>query len=1074
MLFVLFEIYRPKRKIKKKVFSRINLSFKNMAKNIRVRIIFKYQMIRFNEFSHITTVNSLRYVEQEKKLVSCSKDGLIRLWQITNQRGLKLLQSFFIPLDKRNNYISSIDISPDNRIMAIGGKLNPLYIKKNLTLYHLDKGGLTNIDETVPVSALAFSKNRNILAYGMVNGEVNLLYNFHWKKDKRKLKFKYDKLILEEHPSFISKIGFSKDRIAVASADGMIKIYDLSEKVKFLKSIESGEESILDLSYTTDGLYLVVLSGKRVLIFDKKGKLVGETNYFDYVPKVLSVVSDKDKIIVGFENGKVKKYDLPNGRESEEIKIFDDSISAMVSAFIGDRHYIVFAGGSKHEIMLSDEFGKVYMKVSSPGSEIKRIAYSEDKIIGFSLKKGGKGYENSEADNFEKNFDINLIKIKSGFEDIKYSKYKLKYDEFSLEHKPYFMEDMGVDMGFDTIEIQKNGEPFARILRSKFDGGKHLSFSFINDYYIVSGGENGTICIYSINGEKVAELIGHRDDITDLAPSENARILVASSKDKTFSFWFFGDRYLDEGGKRKKAKLDWKRLSFFYSEAKIDFLKKKLKNFKTSDIITYKALKNYLINLSYHSYEYLPVSKYFKHAKAIIYPYGQEEPIVWDMAGFFCLNKFSMWDKVGFEVYKGYNNKVKFEYLSQIYKRYYYPSVYYIHDFHGEPLFTINDLLLFPQIDLLSPKNGEEIPDREVEMKFRVENPFFLGIKGKRKRISNLNVRIYNNGKLVKYGSFGDKIDNFFTGSNDDNRKSILTTNKYSVYNFTIPLVQGINKISYEFYKKDSSFYSKRKSVVVKSNAIFEKPKLYFIIIGNDKFERKKHNLKYAMMDMEALSYQIQENYGDYYDKVIVKKYPNLTKKKMFEVLEKFPEIIKPSDTFVFYFISNSEVRYRYKRKFVTKEKEGYYGLWGDNTFTLSEFAEKVKDIKALNQIFIFDTECYSERYCEINKPMITKKWLANFAYDMGVSIILSSVSKKLTGAFDKYNIITYCFLKALKGEADYNNDRRITIKEIAKYIKKTLKYLAPKNFLPIMVNCDKDIPLGDFSNNLLEKRESK
>lgn len=1066
LLFFTFLIFFKKKKsvvdIKKEKLSKISLSFDKIINNIPVHKKVKYQIIRFEKINHISTINYLRYFDNGRKLISSSKDGLIRLWQVSDSDGLRLLQSFFVPLGMRNNFLSSMAISSDYRMLAVGGKLYRLYLSHNIIIYHLDRGKVSYIPNTVPVSSIAFGKYGRFLVYGMVNGEVKILYNLHWKKNKKGWIFKYDKSDLDEYPLSIKKITVSDDKIAIASTDGLIRIYNIFKKVKLSKTIDVKNGSINDLIFTNNGKHLIGLYDNSIIIFDKEGAFFNKINYLYGIPKVINISPDDSKIIVGFENGEIAVYSLPEGKIIKKFNYFDSGISAISSTIINNRLLIAATGGTQHKILLFDETGKKYNEVFSPGREIKRIGYMEKKKIGFSYNKENRDMDTMENNDLGQAFDINQLKISDGFDNSKYDRAKIQYDDLTIEHKPYFMESIGLNFGLDTLEIQRDGKPFARIIRSGYDGGKHLCYSFIDNYYLVSGGQNGTLSIYSVKGEKVADLVGHKDDITDVVPSENARSLVASSMDKTFSVWFFGDKYITEKKGKKKFQINWKEVSFFYSNSKIKLLKKKLDEFERTDKITYRALKNYLINLSYYSRYNFPIKGYFKIANGFIYPFGKEKLIIWNNNGLFSLNQNNMWNSIGFEVSYGRGKRYVI-YLSQIYKRYYFSTSEFYNNLGWYRLLPKRDLIAFPDIKCVSPKDGEIVSSQYINIKFKLENPKHGGFEDRRVKPKNIRIKIYNNGKLVLDDKLEDKMYNIINSDNKSKGR-IYTKDKYSIFSFKIPVVFGNNIISYRLYKEGSKLYSKSKSIRIKLNLRYEKPKLYFLIVGNDEFYQKQNNLKYTKSDINALDYYMRDNYNNYYDEILVKKKIELTKKKMFELLDNYKNLIKPKDTFIFYFISNSMLKHNHSLIFFTKEKDKCYGLYKDNLFYLQELKEKIEKIEALNQIIIFDTECLDEQYYKKNS-IYAENEIVKFAYDTGASAIFSAVSKELSGAFGKYNLITYCILKGLEGNADFNNDNKIVLRELSQYIKRSVKFLVPRKFSPILINCDKDIPIYYYNN---------
>ncbi len=63
--------------------------------------------------------------------------------------------------------------------------------------------------------------------------------------------------------------------------------------------------------------------------------------------------------------------------------------------------------------------------------------------------------------------------------------------------------------------LKKDGREI-EIERDALNGYKHNCFGFYKNY-IVSGGANGVLKIYNLNGDEVANLLGHNGEVWALA-----------------------------------------------------------------------------------------------------------------------------------------------------------------------------------------------------------------------------------------------------------------------------------------------------------------------------------------------------------------------------------------------------------------------------------------------------------------------------------------------------------------------------------------------------------------------------
>lgn len=246
---------------------------------------------------HSDNVVSASISSNNCKVVSCSKDGTIRIWELSKSevRILNIVDMFFNKL-----VVNSICYSPDQNFIAYGDSKGTVSIWDTKQRVKIKSMSLQEGE----ISCVAFSRDGQIIAASTLD------YNIHlW--DTRSFDLLH---IFKGHSNDVNTLSFNQDgtRLATASSDGTIRIWDTNVG-KELLSFEAAEEedevtnawyspddkfiasageesnfSIWDantgellhrvetsdlcdcISYSSDGIYIATGSGSTIEIWDAK------------------------------------------------------------------------------------------------------------------------------------------------------------------------------------------------------------------------------------------------------------------------------------------------------------------------------------------------------------------------------------------------------------------------------------------------------------------------------------------------------------------------------------------------------------------------------------------------------------------------------------------------------------------------------------------------------------------------------------------------------------------------------------------------------------------------------------
>lgn len=342
--------------------------------------------------------------------------------------------------------------------------------------------------------------------------------------------------------------------------------------------------------------------------------------------------------------------------------------------------------------------------------------------------------------------------------------------------------------------------------------------------------------------------------------------------------------------------------------------------------------------------------------------------------------------------------------------------------------------------------NFSSLPSIET-VKMNEEKPGFVNFNISANQGANTlsQISIYNNGSLVLNETINSE------------------QNQHYQHTFLFETSSGINR--FEFIIKDamgiesphiSRFYNNTQQV---------KPNLYLAVIGSEKFKDSDYDLTYAVKDASDMANTITNSKS--FNHIEIKKVfnQNFTTDSI-SSLKKFFSKAGINDVAMIFFAGHGYLDTDFSYYFPTY----YTDFTGPkiNSVSYQSFESIFKNIKPLRKLMFIDA-CYSGEVDEENTSSnreeenqnpekdttravgiagntiaqstaleMSKAIFSDIRQNSGITVISSAGGTETALEGEKWNngLFTHCLLEGLKGlKADLNNDKKITLNELQKFV---------------------------------------
>lgn len=283
----------------------------------------------------------------------------------------------------------------------------------------------------------------------------------------------------------------------------------------------------------------------------------------------------------------------------------------------------------------------------------------------------------------------------------------------------------------------------------------------------------------------------------------------------------------------------------------------------------------------------------------------------------------------------------------------------------------------------------------------------------------------------------------------------VNATGKYT-FDVTLNTSFGEDNFFYITAGSKSGIESEKVKVTVAyKGATEDKPKLYLITIGINKYKNAKYNLNYAEADADGVDKAIKTNSGGLFKEIVPYTIRNdkAIKANMLTALEDVKKKSLQQDVLIVYYAGHGVMTPGENGEFyiVPHDVTQLYGnddILKDKGISATMLKQYAQEINAQKQVFILDA-CQSAGVLETVavRGAAEEKAIAQLARSTGTFWITATGSNQFATEFEKlgHGIFTYSLLEGINGAGDVNKDKKLTVRELSAFIENKVPELSEK-----------------------------
>ncbi len=1001
---------------------------------------------------HSANVTSVAFLPDGCRILTGSEDGIIKLWKTENGSEIRSFKG-------HSDSVLHVTFSPDSRYILSRGARNGI-----VDIWDMDSGQKIRTFRVSNLSSVVFSPDGRSVLSGSRDGTIKLCDVVTGQELRT----------FSGHSNIVLYMMFSPDghRILSGSTDKTTKLWD-SDSGHEIRTFP-GLASMYSVAFSSDGRVLAESIDGTIKLWDTGvgSKIQTFSGYFSNVISV-AFSPDDHSVLSGSSDGIIKLWDVKSG---QEIRTFTGYFRGVDSvAYSPDGRYVI-SGSTDTTIKLwNAEMGHEKLTFRGHSMPVRSVSISPD---GRSVLSGS-----SDA-------TVKLWDMESGQELRTFKGHTGSVSSVAFSPDGHRFLSASSDNTLRLWDVDSGRELFT------FTEFPNLisSIAFSPDgRFVVAGRQDKTLKLWdALSGRGIRTFSEHAAPVISVAFSPDGRFLLSGSGDKTLKLWDIDSgRVLRtfSGHSSIVTSVAFSPNGQHILSGSADRSVKLWDIYNGLELRTFSGISGFVSSLVF--------SPDGRHVLSGSRDYGAK---LWDVNSGKEIAQFvsfsnGEWVSITSE---GYFNASKngpshinvrmsgnrvFG-LDQFYDVFYRPDIVEA-KLKGEDITSLASTNLEealrnppPMVEFLDvpSKTG----DQKVTIKYRV-----TGAGG-----GIGEIRLFHNGKLIRSDGYyrlaktapaekpatllaynARAIKDDLRGLNlvskkEDHLSLIESAPKGDVYEGTIIVdaMAGENDIGLAAFNKNNSVQSILKTATFHSTMSPEEPHLYILAVGIDEYKAKENNLKYAVKDAEIIVQKLREQSQTQYRPenihVVTIKNHDASKANILRKISELSSTVKPNDIFMLFFASHGVLQSGLY-SIVTSDYNG--NLDSGNLINSNEIMDISKKIKALSQIFIFDT-CHAGGIDTFISGLYDAR-MTVMARNMGLHMFASasSTQEALDGYQGKNGMFTYALVEGLSNNrnTDANKDGKVSINELGSYSKeKTVKYSKESGHsqTPVIKSFGKDI----------------